>query len=242
MAWKRWGILVFLFMLMGCTPGGIKQAGLHSSSDDQQLYQQGRELMEAEDYPQAAVRLLALLRQYPLSPLRQDTQLALAFSQLQLGQSREAFELAREVIKNSNDSQHLAYAYYLRANARLAVSPAPSAQQVEKATLDLTQVTDRLGENIYRSAAKELRNKLYHASAAREFMAAKQSFRRQEPVTVLNRCRYLIEHYPQSDEVVKALALMVDAYRQLGLDDLASSTDAILQQRKALSSATSNRF
>lgn len=233
-ALKGWCVSVLLLALMGCTPGAVKQAGQQSISDEQQLYRQGRDLMEAEDYPQAVVRLMSLLRQYPQTPLRNDALLSLAYSQLQLGQAEEAIELAGQVIASSDDRQELAYGYYLRANARLAARPAPSAEQVESASVDLLQVTDRLGENAYRSAALALNEKLYRLRAAHELRAARIAHQRQEPVAVLNRCRYLIEHFPDSDEVGEALELMVSSYRLLGLDDLATATDAILQQRKAL--------
>lgn len=68
--------------------------------------------------------------------------------------------------------------------------------------------------------------------ATNELLAAQVHLQRDEPAAALNRCHYLIEHYPDSPVIDDALALMAKAYRQLGLAPRADATLAILQGRQ----------
>ena len=53
--------------------------------------------------------------------------------------------------------------------------------------------------------------------------------KRQAYLAAVNRCKYVIEYYPQSPGVERALVTMVSAYDLLGLDDLKKDTLRILQ-------------
>jgi len=222
-----WGLLLAL-LVVGCTPVGsqLKPESTPAAGRDQQLYEQGKALLAAGQYESAVAALTALQRQFPQSPRRHDGALALAYSQLQLGQPGSAAALAGQVVEQADDSATLAYAFYLRASAILS-STSASPEQVQLAAADLQQVVQRYGDSRYAAPAAALLAQLTEQLAQRELQAARLQLQRHEPAAAINRCRYLIEQYPTSAAVADALGVMAAAYGELGLDDLAATPESI---------------
>jgi outer membrane protein assembly factor BamD len=69
-----------------------------------------------------------------------------------------------------------------------------------------------------------LRNRL----ARYEINVANYYFKREAYVAAVNRGRYVIENYPQTPAVGDALAVMIQAYQLLGLNDLANDSLKVL--------------
>ena len=131
------------------------------------------------------------------------------------------------MIEENAETERMDYALYLRANALLALRPAPSAAQVRQAAEDLERLRQGYPDSQYAERAKETLAKVEERLADNELQAARLHWQRNQPVAVVNRCRYIIERYPDSTAVGGALEMMVGAYRQLGLNELADSTRAI---------------
>ena len=74
-----------------------------------------------------------------------------------------------------------------------------------------------------------LRNKLadYEIAVARYYM------KRGAYVGAANRARGVIETYDGAPSTLQALAIMAEAYRRLGIDDMAVAIDGILAQNRS---------
>lgn len=208
----------------GCTPFG---KNLRSAPPEGTLYDESMELIQSRRYEAAAARLVELLRAEPQGERRIEATLALAYSQLQLDRPKETAQLATQLIEENTGTARMDYALYLRAHALLALKPAPSAAQVRQAAEDLGRLRQGYPDSQYAERAKETLAKVEERLADNELQAARLQWQRNQPVAVVNRCRYIIEHYPDSAAVDGALEMMVGAYRQLGLNELADSTRAI---------------
>ena len=70
-----------------------------------------------------------------------------------------------------------------------------------------------------------LRNRLatYENHVARYYM------RRGAYVAALNRVTYAIERFPGAPELEESLELMIESYRELGMNDLAADTRRVLE-------------
>lgn len=222
-------VALLTLLAAGCTSFGKKP---HSASSqggprEQLLYDESMELIQSRQPEAAVARLVELLHANPQGEQRIEATLALAYSQLQLDRPKEAAQLATQVIKENADTKRMDYALYLRANALLALRPAPSAAQVHQAAEDLGRLRQRYPDSQYAERAKETLAKVKERLADNELQAARLQWQRNQPAAVVNRCRYIIEHYPDSAAVGSALEMMVGAYQQLGLNELADSTRAI---------------
>lgn len=54
--------------------------------------------------------------------------------------------------------------------------------------------------------------------------------KRQAYLAAVNRCKYVLEYYPQTPSVEESLVIMISAYDLLGLDDLRKDTLRILEK------------
>ena len=57
-------------------------------------------------------------------------------------------------------------------------------------------------------------------------------------VAAVNRAKYALEHYPGAPELEKTLAIMIDAYEQLGMQDLAADARRVLTETFGEQAAT----
>ncbi|MFC1750151.1 outer membrane protein assembly factor BamD, partial [Pseudomonadota bacterium] len=64
---------------------------------------------------------------------------------------------------------------------------------------------------------------------SKELHSANYYMRRSAYLSAANRAKYVIENYPQTPAVPDALAIMVRAYQQLGVQDLANNALEILK-------------
>lgn len=226
-------ILTLALIAAGCAPfAQLKPSGDAVGPKAQTaLYDESLALMEAGQHAAAAQRLGTLLASEPRGDDRSRAMLALAYSQLKLGQPERAAQLASRVIAHNTQNSPQDYALYLRASALLAAQPAQTPDQARQAALDLENLGRHYPDSRYATATRETLAGLRERLAATELEAARQQLQDRAYAAALNRCRYLIERYPGTRAVPAALELMVTAYRKLGLDQLADNTSAILQGR-----------
>ena len=71
-----------------------------------------------------------------------------------------------------------------------------------------------------------LRNRL----AEYENHVAEYYIRRGAYVAAVNRAKYALEHYPEAPQLEKTLQILVVAYEQLGMADLAADARRVLRQ------------
>jgi outer membrane protein assembly factor BamD len=74
-----------------------------------------------------------------------------------------------------------------------------------------------------------LRNRL----ANYEVYVANYYLSRGAYVGAINRAKYAIENYDGAPQIRRALQIMSDAYRKLGMDDLAADSDKVLKENYA---------
>ena len=59
-------------------------------------------------------------------------------------------------------------------------------------------------------------------------------------VAAINRAKYALEHYPEAPQLEKTLQLLVAAYEQLGMTDLATDARRVLRQTFGDAAATAS--
>jgi outer membrane protein assembly factor BamD len=79
-----------------------------------------------------------------------------------------------------------------------------------------------------------LRNRL----AGYENYVAKYYVKRGAYVAAINRAKYALEHYPEAPELEDTLQILVAAYEQLGMEDLAADARRVLRETYGEEAAT----
>jgi outer membrane protein assembly factor BamD len=96
--------------------------------------------------------------------------------------------------------------------------------------VDFGILLNRYPDSQYADEARARMIYLRNQLAVHEIHAGQYYLQRKAWIAAANRGRFVVENYPTTPSVPDGLALMVQAYQQLGLTDLAEQSQQILTQ------------
>ena len=206
-----------------------------------ELYQQAQADLDNKSYTSAISKLKALESRYPFGRFAEQAQLELIYAYYRNVEPEAARSAAERFIRLHPQHPNVDYAYYLKGlaafdqdNGLLArFMPLDMSKRDPGAARDsyneFARLTSRYPNSRYAPDAKQrmifLRNRL----AANEVHVGQYYLTRKAYVAAANRGRYVVENFQETPAVGDGLALMVEAYQHLGLDDLAASSLATLK-------------
>ena len=215
------------------------------SKDDElseaELYRQAQSALDDKSYTTAVNKLKALESRYPFGRYAEQAQLELIFAYYKNLEPEAAKSAADRFIRLHPQHPQVDYAYYLKGlaafdqdNGLLArFMPLDMSKRDPGAARDsyneFARLTSRFPNSRYAPDAKQrmifLRNRL----AANEVHVGQYYLTRKAYVAAANRGRYVVENFQETPAVGDGLALMVEAYLHLGMQDLAASSLATLK-------------
>jgi len=228
------GLLAVL--LVGCATSGDGP-----ETDAARLYQLGKEALREGYYETAIKHFEDLAARYPFGDDAAQAQLDLAYAYYRYDQPDQAISTAEHFIKTYPRHPDVDYAYYLRGLANFGQTSAilddiaridPSRRD-PRAALEsfqhFAELVKRYPDSRYAPDAVQRMVHLKNYLAKHEMFVADYYMRRGAWVAAANRARYVIETFPQTGSVPRALAVMAEAYDRLGLDDLAAEARRVLE-------------
>lgn len=240
-------------------------SGCSSMSEDEtekwtaeQFYQTAKKAMDTGDYLTAINYFTQLEARYPYGRYSQQAQLETIYAYYKSGEPASAVAAADRFIKLHPRHPSVDYAFYLRGLATFDQGQGPLTKMFpqDRAKRDpaslresfnyFKELVTRYPDSRYTADAikrmKELRNTL----ARHELKVADYYMRRGSFLAAVNRAKYVLENYQRSSAIPDALVLMVKAYRQMGLEDLANDALRVLEKNhpdhEALSELKSNKL
>ena len=201
-----------------------------------ELYQQAQDDLNSNSYNNAIAKLKALESRYPFGRYAEQAQLELIYAYYKNVEPEAAKSAAERFIRLHPQHANVDYAYYLKGLASFDQDRGLIARFLP---LDLTkrdpgaardsynefaQLTSRYPNSRYAPDAKARMIYLRNLLAAYEIHAGRYYLTRQAYVAAANRGRYVVENLRETPSVGDGLALMVEAYQRLGLDDLAATS------------------
>ncbi len=222
---------LFLSLLIGCA----------STSDPakwpaSKFYNQAQESMSIKDYQTAIKHYEDLEIHHPFSPYTQQAQLDVAYAYYKYDEPDSAIAAANRYIKLYPRAQGVDYAYYLRGlisfergmnTLDLTLGLDFSKRQPKTAKDAFHHFEDlikRYPNSQYVNDAKQRMLDIRNRLAEYELHTANYYFRRGAYLSAVKRAQYALENYPQTPAVPDALIIIIKAYRQLGINDLANDT------------------
>jgi outer membrane protein assembly factor BamD len=214
------------------------------------LYMRGFEAMDASNFAGAIQYFQALEARYPFSPETRQAQLDLIYLYYRSQQPEEAIDAAEEFERENPTHERLDYCLYMRGLVRFDQAP-NIIEKLLRVDLSLRPPKDtlrsfstfqelvrRFPDSEYVPDARQrmvfLRNRL----ADFENHVADYYLRRGAYVAAINRAKYALEHYPEAPQLEKTLQVLVTAYEQLGMRDLATDARRVLRDSFGEESAT----
>ena len=229
---------VLLFGLIGCS----SDDEMPQNMTEKQLYEQAQENLKDESF-QLAVKTLQLLEaRYPFGPYAEQAQLEIIYAHYRNFEPEASIAAADRFIRLHPQHPNVDYAYYIKGLANYVEGegfldrflptdmtmrdPGAALQSFE----DFRQLLYRYPDSSYAADANARMVYLRARLARYEINVANYYFKRGAYLAAANRGRYVVENFPQTPATADALAVMVQAYQLLGLNDLANDSLAVLNK------------
>lgn len=206
---------------------------------DYEVLKKAENYSEVNDWP-AAIKIYEIAeKRFPNSKLAPQFKLNLAYAYKEFYRETEAINMLNKFIRSYPNHPAMDYAYYLKGvilfrdrnifkeltMQDISDRDISALEDSFKALKDMTQLFPK---SEYYDDALNRMTYLMNKIAERELHVARYYMRRQIYLAALNRAKYVLENYPQSAHQEEALVTQISAYKNLGIDDLASDTERIL--------------
>lgn len=233
--------LVATFLLASALLTGCASDPKTPQLSERQFYEEAQDAIENNNMTMAIERLQGLESRYPFGRYASQAKLDLIYCHYRALDYEAAAATAERFINTNPDHAQLDYAYYMKGLSSYSVDrglierfiPSDFTERdmgpARESFEDFNRLINRFPNSVYAADARQRMIYLRNLLAAYELKAADYYMRRGAYVAAANRGRYVVENFDSSPSVPDALAIMAKAYAELGLEDLQTSTVAVLK-------------
>ena len=235
-------ILFTIFLLSGCSIlSGDKDTKklVADGLTPKELYDQAEDKVDAGSIEQAIDQYEMILVSYPGSKYAIQARLDIAYNLLKQKKYNRSIITLNQFIDKYPDISATPYAYYLRGVAAEKKSSSildkivtDSAQRDVGSIRDaydyFVELIEDFPDSKYSDDAKDKLVTLRNTLARHEFYVAIYYTDISSNIAALNRCKFIIENYPNSSSIPDALHLMAYNYDMINADQLALDVRIIL--------------
>lgn len=206
----------------------------------QRIYEEGEAKMRDKDYDKAISYFQTLESRYPHGRYATQAQMEIAYAYYKKGDPISCIAAADRFIKLHPNHPNIDYAYYIKGLATFSergVIEKLTLQQISDrdpkslraSFLSLKELVTRYPDSRYVKDAVLRMTYLVNALAEHEIHVARYYMKRTAYVAALNRCKFVMENYPDAPSVEEALVISISAYDLMGVTELKQSTLQVLQ-------------
>jgi len=239
-------VLIFAFGASGCSSvkGWFKDDKENEGLPAADIYEKGQRSIRNGNYDSAVLTYKRLIAQYPYGAYTEQAMMETAYAQYKMGANEDAISTIDRFLRTYPTHRHAAYLYYLRGLVnssrdtvflqrvwKLDASRRDTATP-QQAYSDFKVVTERYPNSRYAADAIKRMAELRNLFARHEMETALYYLRRTAWVAAAERAAYMRETYPDSVYENDAIAVMGEAYAQLGNTALADNARNQLRQRE----------
>jgi outer membrane protein assembly factor BamD len=206
----------------------------------QRLNSEAELAMRARDYDKAIGYYEKLKSRYPHGRYALQAELEIAYAFYKKGEAASAIAAAERFIKLHPHHPNVDYVYYLKGLATFnergiveKLTKQDISDRDPKALRDsfaaFKELITRFPESRYAKDATLRMSYLVNTLAEHEMHVARYYMKREAYIAAVNRCKYVIETYPQTPAVEQALVTQISAYDMLGIEDLKADAMRVLK-------------
>ena len=208
----------------------------------EEIYEKAHKAVTGGNWDRAELTFRQLIAQYPYGPYTEQALMETAYAQYKAGKMDDTVSTIDRFIRTYPTQRNVPYMYYLRGLAnsgrdtvflqkvwKLDASRRDLATPMQ-AYSDFNLLAERYPNSRYAVDARQRMIALRNLFARHELDTALYYIRRDAWVSAAARAKYLLETYPQSDYQNDAVAVLGEAYTQLGNETLAADARRVLQQ------------
>ena len=226
-------------------------AVLSACAGNEETYDAVQDLQEAYDQAQSSIQngnyrrgiqiLEAIQARYPFSDVARQIQLDLMYAYYKSGAPELAIEAAETFIRENPIHPRVDYALYIKGLSYFDDDPGllerlfrkdtnkRPPKDVEQAYQAFRRLVERYPASEYAPDAQQRMVYLKNRLAAYENSVADYYLRRGAYVAAANRAKSALETYNGADSNAQSLRIMIAAYEELGMNDLAADAQRVLE-------------
>jgi len=232
-------VLLIVIGLSLLAAGCRSHRGDDAKSGPEVIYARAQKAIRSSSYAEAIKQLEALQSRFPFSEPARQSQLDLIYAYYKNREVEPAIDAADTFIRENPTNPRVDYAYYMKGlvyferqsnwmerkfNVDLSQRPPVNARKSFEA---FQQLIEKYPHSQYVGDSRQrmifLRNRL----ADFELHVALYYMRRGAYVGAMNRAKYCVENYDGAPAVKGSLKVLVDAYRDLHMTDLAADAEKV---------------
>jgi outer membrane protein assembly factor BamD len=232
--------LILFLTLTACSSSDNNEIDKVPDKSAQALFNDAREALDSSLYSKAIQILSAIDSRFPFGPISHQVQLDLIYAYYKSGDTAQGIALTDRFLRLNPNHSNVDYVYYMRALINISTEENlfqdlagidrtdrdPAASR--SAFADLKQILTDYPQSKYAADARKRMISIKSRLAQYELAVAKFYFKREAYASAANRGRYIVEYYSPSEEVEQALAMMIECYDKMGLDDLKQNAKQVL--------------
>lgn len=205
------------------------------------FYNEAKSALTDENFITAIELYESLESRYPFGTYAQQAQIDLTYAYYKNEEPESALATANRFIRIHPRHENIDYIYYLKGliNFNRGIGFLERYLPTDKSQRDPGAAVKSLDD--FETLLRRFPNSKYAADSEQRIIALKSNLalydlnvaqyymKRNAYVASINRAKHIIEKYPQTTAVPRALLLMADAYRQADMPDLAADAERIYQ-------------
>ena len=236
--------LIFTIVLGGCGLFGDREerdefAGL---STEEQFYRRALDQLNSQNFRGAIATYQALESRFPFGRFAAQAQIEIVFGYYRNGDMEAARAAADRFIRLHPENENIDYAYYMKGLSSFTEDggifdrflPIDQTKRdpgrARESFNDFSQLLALFPDSAYAADARARMVYLRNNLAAYEIHVANYYLERSAYIAALRRGQYVVENFQGTPAVADGVAIMVESYLRLGLNDLADTSLALLKE------------
>lgn len=237
-------LLAFVLLLQGCSlfGGDDDEDEFADLSTEEQFYRRASEQLNSQNFRAAIATYQALETRFPFGRFATQAQIELVYAYYRNGDLEAAIAAADRFIRLNPEDSNVDYAYYMKGLSSFTYDNSfldrflptdPSKRDPGKARESFAVFSQLLAlypDSPYAADARARMIFLRNNLALYEIHVAEYYLTRRAYVAALNRAKYVVENFQGTPAVADGMAIMVECYLRLGLNDLADTATLVLRE------------
>jgi outer membrane protein assembly factor BamD len=227
--------------LTGCSSSPEDERDTRQRGSAGEMYERAQNSIQSGNFSMAAETLRDMDSRYPFGPYTNQVQLDLIYVYYQVGDQDRALTAIDRFLRLNPNHADSDYVRYMRGLVHLQLEANLFQNMLgmdradrdpsfsEQAFDDFRQLLERHPESKYAADAQARMVGIKSRLARHEMVIAEYYMRRGAYMAAANRGRYVLENFSNTPEVERALELMVEAYSELGQEQLRADAQQVLE-------------
>ena len=235
-------LLILLLAACGLFGGDEDRDEFAGLSTEEQFYQRALDQLEGQNFRGAISTYQALEARFPFGRFAAQAQIEVVYAYYRNGDRDAARAAADRFIRLHPDNENIDYAYYMKGLSSFVdqsgffnrFMPVDHTKRdpgrAQESFNDFAQLLALYPDSAYAADARARMVYLRNNLAAYEIHVANYYLERRAYIAALRRGQYVVENFQGTPAVADGVAIMVEAYLRLGLNELADTSLALLKE------------